>query len=354
MKRAGVVIVAVLCVFADTSRDAYRNAYRAWRQADPNLEREAGAAGPALAGRISSVATLAAQYGAERKTFLMQLAGQQEQSLAWLENPAAASSDTEPGVRENVASEAALVKRNLDTFAHDPDPAIQQLKGMLDRENAALASLAAAIAERQSAADSTQSAAAAAEGARTKALDQYHALVGALKVESEQGDREAAAWAEYYRKLAEAVRIAPPQTSSAAPAPTAPAPSAPAPRVPITPLPLTRYTGAWTFPAGGLFHGPQPEFLDLVVYEDNGRATGTLFARFKLPSGSKDDPVLRLDLKGDFKGTRTQIFPLETSDGAKGTIELIPGPAFNLLEINFLIDQKPGKIRQGNAVLMKK
>ncbi len=133
----------------------------------------------------------------------------------------------------------------------------------------------------------------------------------------------------------------------------APASVPPAPKV-ITPLPLSRYTGAWTFPDGGLSHGPQPQFLDLVVHEENGHASGTLFARFKVPAGSKDDPVLRFDFTGEFRNSRNQVFALETSDGAKGTIELIPGPAFNLLEVNFLTDAKPGKIRQGNVVLVKK
>jgi hypothetical protein len=43
-----------------------------------------------------------------------------------------------------------------------------------------------------------------------------------------------------------------------------------------------------------------------------------------------------------------------TSDGANGTIELIPGSAFNLLEVNFTTDPRPGKVRQGNVVLVKK
>jgi len=103
-----------------------------------------------------------------------------------------------------------------------------------------------------------------------------------------------------------------------------------------------------------LYHGPQPEFVDLVVHEQNGHADGTLFGRFKLPAGSKDDPVLRFDFTGEFKATRNQTFALETSDGAKGTLELIPGPAFNLIEVNFQTEAKPGKIRQGNVVMVKK
>ena len=133
---------------------------------------------------------------------------------------------------------------------------------------------------------------------------------------------------------------------------------APAPRAvkpTITPLSLLRYTGAWVFPStNGLYHGPQPEVIDLVVREDNGHASGTLLARFKLPPGSPGDPELRLDFAGDFKNTRNQTFALETSEGAMGSIELIPGPAFNLLEVNFQTEMKPGKVRQANFMLIKK
>jgi hypothetical protein len=48
------------------------------------------------------------------------------------------------------------------------------------------------------------------------------------------------------------------------------------------------------------------------------------------------------------------VFNLVTSDGAKGTIELIPGSAFNLLEVNFQTEPKPGKVRQADVVLVKK
>ena len=45
---------------------------------------------------------------------------------------------------------------------------------------------------------------------------------------------------------------------------------------------------------------------------------------------------------------------MTTSGGAKGTLELIPGPAFNLLEVNFSTDEKPGTVRQANFLLVKK
>jgi hypothetical protein len=356
MKRIAVIAVSVLCLFAETSRDAYRTAYREWREADPNLERDSTGTSGDLAARINAVAAHAAKYGAERGSFIRQTETDQEHSLAWLESPVRGVADLTRGVRENVASETVVVKRNLETFSKDPDPGIQQLRVALERENLVLASLANSMAERQSAADALKSATAAAEQARQKASNEDHDTIGALRAAADQSDQESAAWADYYRKLGGAARgetQASPAPSPAAPV-SPPVTAAPAPRTSITPLPLARYTGAWTFPPGGLSHGPQPEFLDLVVHEENGRASGILFARFKVAPGSKDDPVLRFDFSGDFRNTRTQMFSLETSDGAKGTIELIPGPAFNLLEVNFQTEPKPGKIRQGNVVLVKK
>ena len=123
----------------------------------------------------------------------------------------------------------------------------------------------------------------------------------------------------------------------------------------LTPsVPLARYVGAWTYPTvNGIFHGAQPEFVDLVVHEQNGHADGTLFARFKPASGSTD-PLVRFDFKGDFGPGANQRFPLVTSDEAAGFIELIPGPAFNLLEVNFQTDPRANKIRVGNFILVKK
>lgn len=345
MKRIGILAAAVLLGFAQSARDGYRSAYRAWHQADPNLERDSAAPPPALAGRIDSVAALAARYGAVRTSFLKQRTSEQEQSLAWLDAPSTAQPDLARGVRENVTGQTALVKRGLDTFARDSDPAIQRLKSMLDRENLALVGLAKAVADREAAAEGVRAALTAAEAARLKASNSNHDLIGAMKVASEGADRESVAWAEYYRKLADAARmeVAPPPVTTTAP-----------PARPLVTIQVARYSGAWTFPSAGLYHGPQPEFVDMVVREENGLAHGTLAARFKLPAGSKDDPVVRFSFSGDFKSARNQVFSLETSDGSKGTIELIPGPAFNLLEINFLIDAKPGSVGRGNVVLIKK
>ena len=67
-----------------------------------------------------------------------------------------------------------------------------------------------------------------------------------------------------------------------------------------------------------IYSGPEPQFVELVVHEDNRRATGTVTVRFKLPQGSFLDPALHGDFTGTFENTRNQVFSLQTNDGAKG------------------------------------
>jgi hypothetical protein len=120
-------------------------------------------------------------------------------------------------------------------------------------------------------------------------------------------------------------------------------------------VPLSRYIGEWAYPKlNPLYSGPEPQFVELVVREDNRRATGTFTVRFKLPTDSRVDPNLHGDFTGTFENIRNQVFSLQTNDGGKGKIELIPGPAFNLLEVNLTIEPRPGKVQQANFLLVKK
>jgi hypothetical protein len=371
---AGVALAAL--AFALTAqnppqpRSGYRDAYRAWRTGDAALEREAGAGGNAIAGRVQKAATAAAQYIAARKAFLEAWSGTMTANSALLEkaNGAAGTESFKPlttEYRDMVAAQAETLGRTIDTFKRDPDPGIQKLRQAMEREQNALTALSDAIETRGKAVKAGAEASAVLDRARAQESDQYLAMAAALTQVAGETNRQGDSLATYYKKLADVSRgVAAP--APVVPTPTAPAPSkaapsgnttleaAPRPPSGITPLPLSRYTGAWIFPPNGTFMGGQPEFIDLVVHEDGGKASGTLFARFKLPPGSTGDPVLRFDFSGDFKNTRNQTFDLITSDGAAGTIELIPGSAFNLLEINFRTDAKPGKVRQGNVVLVKK
>jgi hypothetical protein len=359
VRRTGLfALVAVLCL-AQRTRDGYHSAYNTWRQADPNLEREVSGGGAAIVQRADRLAAEAAKFAAARKVFLNASIEDQSQQIAWLESATPGPEPPATNTRNDaqfISSETARVTRTSDTFAADPDKGIQQLRLALARERSALDALGQAVAERQKSAEAEDMAIAIIGQSRMKALEQSRAMFEGLKETAAAIAREAEAWTEYYRKLGEGAQgEATPITQVPPGVPPATLNNpAPAPAI-ATPVPLARYVGAWTFPqTNGLFHGPQPEFIDVLVYEENGRASGSAFARFKLPAGTSGDPVLRFDFSGNFQPTRIQTFTLTTSDGTKGTIDLIPGPAFNLLEVNFTTEAKPGKVRQADVVLVKK
>jgi hypothetical protein len=348
------LVLAAMTLWAQSGRDDYRNAYRAWREADPNLEHDAATGGAQLGVRADRVAAEAAKYCEERRAFLDRFAGDSEQKLAWLETPTEAAPALPAPAGDFIAGQTAAVRRGIDTLAKDPDPGIQQVRNMLERENVALSVLSTAIAMRQTAAAQTDLATGAMDSARLKAVDLNRAFAAGTKQTGQGAAAEAPAWGEYYRTLSDGARGAPTTDPVSSVIPSRPADSAPRSAPSVTPLPLVRYTGDWIFPQKGMYHGTQPEFVDLVVREENGRCDGRMVARFILPPASAGDPVLRFEFSGEFKNNTRQTFPLSTSDGATGTIDLIPGGAFNLLEINVQIAANPGKVRQANVVLIKK
>jgi hypothetical protein len=348
------LVLAAVVVWAQSGRDAYRDAYRAWRQADPNLEHDAATGGAQLGARADRVAALAARYSEERRAFLDRFAQESEQKLAWLESSTEPAPKLPAGAGDFIAAQTAVIGRGIATLANDPDPGLQKVRTLMERENTALSALNAAIAARQKAAEQVDPTIGAMEAARLKVLELNRAFAAGAKLAGQGAAAEAPAWAEYYRKLSDGARGAPATAPVSSVIPSRPADPGPRSASSIAPLPLVRYTGDWIFPVKGLYHGSQPESVDLVVREDNGHCEGRMVARFTMPPSSGGDPSLRFEFSGDFKNSARQTFSLTTSDGAKGTIDLIPGGAFNLLEINVQIDAKPGKIRQANVLLIKK
>jgi hypothetical protein len=367
MKRAAsILIVAILivavCALAQEGREAYQEVFRSWRQTDPGLARDAATAGAALGARAEKAAEEAAKYAAARKAFLDLEQGTMDASGRSLETVAGPSEAPESSRNSelNVATAGSAASASIEAIGSDPDRGLQQLRQSIERERVALTILGNAIRDRQTAIATATRATEAVEQARMKVSDHYQALAMALQQASQETLRQGSAWADYYRTLSDGARgvqpgAAPPVTGVVTGArPASPAPAAPSARS-NAPVPLSRYVGAWTYPVrNALYHGAEPEFVDLVVHEENGQAAGTLYARFKLPSGSSGDPILRFDFAGSFQNARSQSFSLETSDGAKGTVELLPGPAFNLIEVNFSTEARPGKIRQANFLLVKK
>ncbi|HEY2843052.1 MAG TPA: hypothetical protein VGJ09_05350 [Bryobacteraceae bacterium] len=348
---AGWLLYWVATLIGQTGREANRQDYDAWREAHANLERDAGAGGTALVAQSDRAAALAAAFGANRAAYVKSAAQSVSQQRSFLQVPI-----TRPSANLAPQTLAALVTNQLQTvtrtvarFASDKDRGIQQLRLSLEREREALEALNESMDDRQKAAAKIAEAGAALEQARAQTAEAFGAATSALSQNAAALEKENAAWAAYYEKLAQAIQVA----------------NAPPPRVEITAvqprnepvpgIPRARFVGAWTFPiSNGIYHGAQPEFVDLVVHEINGHADGTLFGRFKPASGSAADPLVRFDFQGEFGASPTQRFALITSDGTAGTIELIPGPAFNLLEVNFQADPRPGKISVGNFILVKK
>lgn len=357
---AGLALAA-LCLLAQSNRDAartdYRASYRTWREADPSLELDAATAGEALAARAEKVTSLATAYGSAHAAALKDLSDQQSQNLLWLRsNGVQPVPDLAPGPSEIrfSNSEITAVSASIAAFANDTDRGILLLRQAYQREQGALEALKASILDRQMAEDKAAKSVSATEQNRGKAMQEFTFLAASLAQSADSMNQESALWATYYTKLADAARM--PATGpvvSGAPVVAVVRDPAP-PRPPsITPVPLSRYVGTWSFRTGSMFFGSQPEVVDMVVHEDNGHATGTFSARFKLPPGSTGDPVVRFEFSGDFKPTKKQTFALKTNDGAAGSVELNPGVAFNELEVNFNIEAQAGKIRQGDVLLLK-
>lgn len=346
--------LAALCLLGQSTPNSYRSLYRTWREADPNLELDAATApAEALASRAGKTASLAASYGSAHAAALKAAGDQHMQNLQWLNaNVVQAPPDLASGPDEIrfANRESADVAASVSTFANDPDRAIQQLRTAYEREQSALDALKASIISRQQTEEKAVTATGAAEQARGRALQQYTYLTSNLSQAADAMTQESADLAAYYSKLAEAARA-----PSAPAAPSAPTSSSAAPRPPsITPVPLARYVGVWSYRPGpgAQYFGAEPERVEFTVREANGHATGSFDARFKI-SSSTSDPVLHFAFSGDFKPALRQSFKLTTADGVEGTVDLTPGVAFNELEVTFSTDAKPGKVTQGDMILLK-
>lgn len=350
MKRALAVLLLASAALAQ------QEARQSWRKTDPGLERDAATAGATLGARADKAAAEAAKYFVAQKASLEILAADTSQKPAEVA-PLPLPPEVSPNLDTYLARQNTVLSSSIDTTARDPDRGIQQLRQAQQRERAAIAALTAGAKDAQKALEAVAQTANGAEGARQRAVDLYQKLAASLKESTQLTEQAGTAWAAYYRSLSDAARsVAVPVTSSV-PQPTSPPTAVPPATVTrnVPPVPLSRFLGAWTYPTvGAHFHGAQPLSAELVVREENGRAEGTLSARFNLPPGNTENPVVQFNFEGAFQNTRDQTFPVTTNDGVKGTLELIPGPAFNMLEVNFSADEKPGTVRQANFLLVKK
>ncbi|HEV2200364.1 MAG TPA: hypothetical protein VGR73_11145 [Bryobacteraceae bacterium] len=365
LRRAILCGLAAAALLGGQARDGYERAYSDWRQSDPNLERDAGTAGDALTPRTEKAAAGAASYVSARKAFYDTQRAALAESMKVLE-PFELPAETEAAKAAGsfLSAQEASVSASIQVFASNADRGIQQLSQALEKERAALVALRSAIAARETAADAARRTNESAGRARNAATDRIKAIAASFEQSSQDATQLAQAWTSYYRALATGARglggaeptpapairpsLSAPSTTSSAPPSAAGAPGRPLPAIPIS-----RYTGSWSFLAGvSTYHGLPPVTFDVFVREEGGQIFGTVNARFIV--GGKADPAVRFDFSGPLKAVRYQAFPLQTADGAKGTVELIPGNAFNLLEVNYTLDGAPAKVRESDVILVKR
>jgi len=350
-------------------RAVHQDAFRAWRQADASLEKDAASAGAALAARVQKIAPTATKYAAARAHYFETAKADAQRKAA----PGVAvtilsgTADVAKTVDAVIANRKKVVDDSLKAIGDDPDPGLRQLKQAMDRERSALEALSEAVKTREMKVNAAAMAASAASQNRDKVNEESRNLAVSFDQAAQAASRQQKAWVEYYRLLTEAsgkveITEAPTTPEVVASAPV-PRPAKISPQEPatvasarITPVPLGRYVGSWIYsPATAVFHGPEPESVDLSVREENGEMNGNLSVRFKAAPGIPSERItVSFDFTGALQSTRIQTFPLVTADGTKGRIDLIPGPAFNILEIAFETDAKPGKVRSGNFLLIKK
>lgn len=366
MKRANLIVTLLAIgapVWAQANRDAYRLPYKTWRETAPQLEQDAGSPSAEFAPRADASSKAAQDYFNARAGFLAVPADQ----LRWAQTPLAKPGsviDTRPEVQRLLSVASDYLTKTSGTFAGVKDPAIQQVRQAMERERAALTALTESINGRKAALEKVTEFTEDADALRAGVAQSLTIAAAGRARLAEAYRKEGAQWAAYYRDLIDGALARPaatatPTTSAATgPAAPAPTPSAPAKPAPVQrtagQFPLARYTGEWMFPNRGLYYGAQPESIELIVNEKDGRLSGTFSGRFILSPGNASDPVLRFTFDGPIQNGRSQTLAVKTESGATGTLELIPGSAFNLLEVTFETGPSINKIRSGNFVLLKR
>ncbi len=336
------------------TRADYRELYEKWRGLDPVIEQDAGQSTANLRARAQQLAEAATAYASQRSSYddarAESFAAEQE---AFDGLSGATRGDlAEPATMEKLVDDLdRTLQRMIASYGATNDPQLVRLRGALEQEQTALAGIREAIGARTIRTMRTDDLETSLRETAENGGDALGTMAEARQNAADALAGEAELWGNYYAALSGGA------TASPAAAPQQPAdslvngPVTQPNRIP--PVPLSRYTGEWLFPQNGLFHGAQPASVQLRVSEADNYVTGSLSALFALPAGSPGDPRLTFTFQGPLQAERNQKFPLTTDEGVAGTIELIPGPAFNLLEVNFQTEPAENKVRAGNFILVK-
>ncbi|MEO5923077.1 MAG: hypothetical protein ABIR70_04550 [Bryobacteraceae bacterium] len=333
--------------WAQATHDSYWLPYQAWRQVAPALEQDAAAPTATFPDQVRKTGEAAQSYfDARVANYLNPHTGAAEQA-AWGTRPLATADSLltlPPEVQQLLAVAAAKAGTSVNSFAaDDKDPVIRRMRQALERERATLRALIDSFATAKAPLTEMIDASDNAEIQRALVGQALSSAVARRTQLAEHVKREAADWTTYYKDLLEgATANGRTSTTSAAPSPAPAKIIRPAANGQVL---LTRYIGEWIFPNKGLYYGPQPETVELVVQESNGNLRGTLTAKFITPLAS-----LQFEFQGPVQPGKTQTFPVSTG----GTVEFIPGSAFNLLEVNYQTPQATSSVSTANFVLVKR
>ena len=357
-----------------STRAVQEEAFKRWRQSATDVETRivAEPSGNSILDQtaLDQISKGAALYFAARQTYLLTQADQWENTSAGLPNVSGLGSLASGNPDMALAAAASTVNGSWNVIRNDPDPGLQNLRMALERERMTLASLTSVVRENQKGDKEIAESATRVAAARQRAATLSSEAAALYREGLRSNETLQTEWANYYRVLGEAARapaipatpvpVSPPSPAPAevTPGPVAvEGPGAPRPVAPLFPL-ASRYVGTWIYPtAGEHYHGARPEAAQLVVREENGKLSGVFSAKFRPNiAGTKFDPLLEFQFRGDYQSARGQTLELLTSLGEKGQLTLNSVQAFNLLEVIFSIDGKTGtgKITQGNFFLIRK
>jgi hypothetical protein len=381
IRTLGLVLVTTIAFlafvqegFTQQEFSASEAAYRAWRASHPSAETDAARTGFDAGPQLEKASTDEATYAAARRGSLeavRQLLDKRLKEFSSLDIPERQPADPKP-VDAVVAAQTAATNAAANAIADDSDRGLRPLKQALERERAAITALKNAVADQRKSADAMAEALAVVKQGQANIVTRYGDSVSNLEQDTERTAAQQLAWTEYYRLLNQASRIisgreTPSSLSATSIRPANPRTAgqpdrAPAvsnrltPLVPsITPLPLSRYAGDWRYStAVRTFKGLEPETANLSVVPQDGQFSGHLSVRFKASPDAPSDRTVQFQFSGAMQTTRIQKFEFQTADGTKGMLDLVPGTAFNLLEVTFEMEPRSGGVSKGSFVLIKK
>lgn len=332
-RRLCLLVIAACAASAQTQspvstlereRLAYFQAYRVWRESDPNLERDlAGAPAADMRLRIDKARARALAYTKARAQYYETTLNGYNAVIATLGdgNQALELEDITASIKAHqaaLARQTASVAAQLRAFDGEEDKTLQ--RQAVDRQWGALTSLQHNLADQLDQLAEASKGNSDSSRLRVLLLRHYQAAAALLRQEIGFTRQEGALWQSYYDSLSRALDNRRSVQTPAASSARAPAPSPWAGDFSYQKLNVKSYFGA------------QPEAAQLQVTVTDQFVQGYYRARYKLPKGVHGSPEIAFSFAGPLAPGTRQKFPLRDSEGLSGIVE-IRSLAANMVEV---------------------